>query len=82
LNDSSNKQKKRTQKAKTNLIGAKEQNMNQDDKLYFAIKDAWSLPTMEQTMPKIRELATPKVMKRMDRQNAKWQAERAKTIPS
>jgi hypothetical protein len=56
--------------------------MNQNEKIYFAIKDAWSLPTTKETMAKIRELATPEVLARMDRQNAKWQAERAKTIPS
>jgi hypothetical protein len=56
--------------------------MNQDDRLYFSIKAAMTLLSADHAREKIRELCTPEVLRRMDRKNKKWQAERAKIFAS
>jgi len=52
-------------------------NMNQD-RLYFSIEAAITMLSADHAREKIRELCMPDVLRRMDRNNKKWRAERAK----
>ena len=56
--------------------------MKNMDKVYFEIKKAIENMSSFEARKIIRETATPTVLRRMEKSNAKWQAERKKIIPS